>query len=423
MRKHFNLVICAYIVIGLLFATAIFIQEVSAEIVTSQTTNSTSCTVTGTNVFQEIVSQDATVTAVTINVDWDTFGQPIGNLLTLGGVNSSLTSETGNFKTFTLDSSVHIGATTTVLNIDVGGNGTSTLFGSEDDVYGNPNSVTEGTDISSTCSENLDDLYFVFHGEGGVQPNISLVLPPLDASSTMPVFEAFDVSFSDMVVGSDYSFIARFGTNASTVDDFDDRTDFGWDNWVLVNRTFRTFIAEKGNVLLETSFNEDFVVDQSPSGGLDTYYVKVFLFDNVEEIKSASTTIATTTLISFQFNNDEPILNLPPDQPIIIPIGSEGFTGDDACILCNTFPFAYMYDIQDIVDTLGTSTNSFPSLSLDFSSTTIPFTVSVYSSSSLLVFFGSSNWDIVQFMVIAFLWFAMLLHIFHVTRKLIHKPS
>lgn len=91
--------------------------------------------------------------------------------------------------------------------------------------------------------------------------------------------------------------------------------------------------------------------------------------------------------------------------------------------LRNIFPFAFFYDIKEIIDAQATSTEgAFPTLALTFfSNSTITTTTEVLSTSTLTEFIGTSNIDLIKDSIRFLMWALFAIFVFTTVKNLFHR--
>lgn len=246
---------------------------------------------------------------------------------------------------------------------------------------------------------------------------------PKDYVSPNPigVFKYFELVYNNLNPFNVYTFCVDYGTASSTIDAYNGGFGSGWS-------------TDQTACVTNLNPQEGLNVEYVPTGFFTPYritststeyYWKGFLFDGYT---SADELLASTTIsyaYTFDLDEEAQIDNTPYFIQQAIP-GSIGQLGEDEYFwktrLQTKAPFSYFYDIKDMWDNVSQPTaSSFPVVSLDFTSSSIPFSVTVYSSSTLLQFFGSDNWTTAKQLIVASMWLMFFFYIFNRAKTLFNR--
>jgi len=249
--------------------------------------------------------------------------------------------------------------------------------------------------------------------------------------STTPVFDGFEINFNNTINGTRYGIQIRYGTASSTLDDINDNFSINWPSTYQITG-FLTAPDTSGYERLPTSFNHlgnetdpcpmwdnnDLCIDVATS---TTYYAKAYLFFSESGLNyqfDPDQLIASSTMISFSFNDNAPRQNYDYEEQET-GIGNTynsqgiGYNPYINCVLCNKAPFIYLYQLETIFGGLNqTNSNNAPTLSLDLTDTDFPFTLNVFSSTTLTTFAGSSAIGTMKTIITASIWLGLILYIY-----------
>ncbi len=229
------------------------------------------------------------------------------------------------------------------------------------------------------------------------------------ASGTYPEFHAFVINYDSFNIGSDYKIKIEYGTASTTINDPENLSNFGWDNLLISNIYWHEWpsVAGTSRIYSGFRFSPDGSADEFQIATGTTYYARAYAYAG--NTISTSTLVASTTLISFDFNEDQPVDNYGEEYTTITPTGQTGFFDpEENCVLCTKFPFAYLYDINDAFEAEeGGTEGGLPTLALDYSaisSTLDVGTLTVFSSTTVIQFTGESNVNLIRNLIIAIAW-------------------
>lgn len=289
--------------------------------------------------------------------------------------------------------------------LDWSGFAISSIMGSAVDAFPDGEVSTFPGEFGVCSNGELLDLYFSFFVQA-TDPTISFAHP--SATGTQAVFDAFEVNFDDLFEGLSYTFQVRYGTASTTIDDINEQSGFGWDDWSATTQNWVQFPASTGIVRLPTGFQGE----NTPFATGTDYFARGYLFTGTSATPSAL--IASTNLISFDFNDNQPIANFPDDVSTVVPADvSVAFTG--AKILAGTFPFAYFYQFQTILEAQQVDTNdAFPTLALTFfAGDEKETTTELISRAKLTEIMGEGNLALMRTTLIALIWLAWVTMVYN----------
>lgn len=166
-----------------------------------------------------------------------------------------------------------------------------------------------------------------------------------------------------------------------------------------------------------TAFTPDVPVYKLASSTSQHYFVQAELYDNT------ATLVATSSIISYVVNTLPAVSFLD----VLTGLPQVDLSGLKISALRDKLPFVYFYDIIDLIDEFqATTTQKFPTLVLDFNSTStqeMAFEVNFFSTSTIYGLVGKSRVDLLMNLVATFMYFAFAFHLYNRVKGLLKTTN